>query len=135
MTKRMICAMICLSFLFIGLHPAQAITRNQLMEEEKYYQGELERVQFACISYMLDNLLQSAAVLSAGGAMGAWFDKEMDQDTKELFAGLGLIGIIYCADKISECATVGTKLTSYLAQIEGIQRKLGYVRHQMASLN
>ncbi|TVQ47253.1 MAG: hypothetical protein EA365_03880 [Gloeocapsa sp. DLM2.Bin57] len=125
------CALAC-------LNPSIAIADNsaqiqQLRQRLEDYELEIQNLQIEMGAYMLTNPKASAAVIASGGGLAGILEQNIDDNTRVILLGLGLIGVNYCLnpDNFQHCNVVATNLTSYGMRLSNYSQQIDRIEREI----
>jgi membrane-associated protease RseP (regulator of RpoE activity) len=130
--------MVCRRFLIGGLLLASsaslfAIDTQQLVQEQQYYESELDRLRSSFIATLLEHPQATAAFLLGGSAAAGSLSEQIDPQYKPLLAGVALGAVLYCAfEAPSECSDVASGLASVGTRINATETKLQSIKAQLS---
>jgi hypothetical protein len=106
-----------------------------LTNQRDYYQSQLDKTKFSMLAYILSHPEASSAVIVTGGALGAFLQKNLDEQTRNAIMLMGLFGVAYCLNSkanAKECANATAELTSYKVSIDDYQNKIDSLNAQLS---
>lgn len=94
-----------------------AATLQQHSQRHAKFQDELNL-------YIIDHKLATLAVMATAGGVASVVENNMDKETKDALAVVGLIGAVYCIFNAQECADVTTRVLYFGSQIEAEKKNI-----------
>jgi hypothetical protein len=92
-----------------------------------------QQLQDTLAEYVLKHKMATAAVLATGAGIGATVDENLDQQTKDNLAAVGIVVGAYCVFNAEECADALAAVGYYGAQIDQLNKEIKALKGKLSS--
>lgn len=94
------------------------------------YKVKKAKIQYDMGKYIMNHKMATLSIIATGGGLAATLEENMDEDTKRILQGAGIVGAIYCIFNFKECTRVTTRLYEYDSDITDINSELSSAESQ-----
>ena len=94
---------------------------------------ETRELQDKLAEYVLEHKMATAAVLATGAGIGATVNENLDQETKDNLAAVGIVGGAYCVFNAEECADALAAVGIYGAQIDQLNKEIKVLKGKLSN--
>ncbi len=82
------------------------------------------KCQYDLGEFVMNHKMATLSLVAAGGGIAATIEDNLDEDTKSILQGLGVVGALYCLMNADECTRVTAKIAYYGTEISRLSDEI-----------